>query len=88
MGGMATNRLRAFRESQLLTTAELARKAGISTLTIDRIEAGYPCRMDTKRKIILALGLKVQDKAKIFQDHDDAEREVVTAVAARRRRGA
>jgi len=61
-----TNRLRAYRESQLLTKAELARKAGISTLTIDRIEAGMPCRMDTKRKIILALGLKVSDKDKIF----------------------
>ena len=62
------NKLRAFRESQLLTKAELARKAGISTLTIDRIEAGYPCRMDTKRKIILALGLKVTDKDQVFED--------------------
>jgi DNA-binding XRE family transcriptional regulator len=88
---MATNRLRAFRESQLLTKAELARKAGISTLTIDRIEAGYPCRIDTKRKIILALGLKISDKHKIFQDDGVAvEREVVVARAtpgARRRNG-
>jgi DNA-binding XRE family transcriptional regulator len=86
---MATNRLRAFRESQLLTKAELARKAGISTLTIDRIEAGYPCRMDTKRKIILALGLKVSDKHKIFQEPDVAEeREVIVAGARRRSHGA
>lgn len=63
---MSKNRLRNFRESQLLTKAELARRAGISTLTIDRIEAGQDCRMDTKRKIILALGLEVADKNVIF----------------------
>jgi len=63
---MSKNRLRTFREDQLLTKAELARRAGISTLTIDRIEAGQECRMDTKRKIILALGLEVSDKHKIF----------------------
>ncbi len=63
---MTKNRLRSFREEQLLTKAELARKAGISTLTIDRIEAGESCRMDTKRKIILALGLKISEKHKIF----------------------
>lgn len=63
---MTKSRLKSFREEQLLTKAELARKAGISTLTIDRIEAGLPCRMDTKRKIIFALGLKVSEKNKIF----------------------
>jgi DNA-binding XRE family transcriptional regulator len=85
------NKLRAFRESQLLTKAELARKAGISTLTIDRIEAGYPCRMDTKRKIILALGLKISDKNKIFQDQElgaeEREPAVVSAGSVRSRHG-
>jgi hypothetical protein len=45
---------------------ELARKAGLSTLTIDRVEAGRPCRLDTKRKILLALGLRVSDKDRVF----------------------
>jgi hypothetical protein len=27
-----------------------------------------PCRMDTKRKILLALGYKLSDKNKIFKD--------------------
>ena len=36
------------------------------TLTIDRIEAGRPCRLDTKRKILIALGLQVSDREKIF----------------------
>ncbi len=50
----------------MMSKAELARKAGLSTLTIDRIEAGRPCRLDTKRKILLALGLKVADKDQVF----------------------
>ena len=50
----------------MMSKAELARKAGLSTLTIDRVEAGRPCRLDTKRKILLALGLKVTDKDRVF----------------------
>src|SRR5512143_2775475 len=60
------NNVRALREEQLLTKAELARKAGISPLTLARIESGHPCRVDTKRKIILALGLKPTDKDRVF----------------------
>jgi predicted transcriptional regulator len=50
----------------MMSKAELARKAGLSTLTIDRIEAGRPCRLDSKRKILLALGLNIADKEKVF----------------------
>jgi DNA-binding XRE family transcriptional regulator len=60
------NNVQRFREALMMSKAELARRAGLSTLTIDRIEAGRPCRLDTKRKILLALGLKVSDKDKIF----------------------
>ncbi len=60
------NNVRRLREDRLLTKAELARKAGISTLTIDRVESGLPCRMDTKRKIILALGMTVAEKDQVF----------------------
>lgn len=49
-----------------MSKAELAREAGVSPLTIDRVESGKDCRMDTKRKIILALGLKLADKEKVF----------------------
>jgi DNA-binding XRE family transcriptional regulator len=62
----ATNNVRSLREDQLLSKAELARRAGVSPLTIDRIERGESCRLDTKRKIILALGLKVSDKELVF----------------------
>ena len=68
MAGITKNRVQELRESQLMSKAELARKAGISALTIDRVESGKDCRMDTKRKIILAIGLKVTDKAKVFTD--------------------
>jgi DNA-binding XRE family transcriptional regulator len=84
---MAKNRLRSFREAQLLTKAELARKAGISTLTIDRIEAGMPCRMDTMRKIIFALGLKVTDKHKIFDDEAEEAEVVTSSTRSRSHRG-
>jgi hypothetical protein len=50
----------------MMSKAELARKAGLSTLTIDRVEAGRPCRLDTKRKILLALELKFSDKDRVF----------------------
>jgi DNA-binding XRE family transcriptional regulator len=60
------NNVQRFREAQMMSKAELARRAGLSALTIDRIEAGRPCRLDTKRKILLALGLKISDKDKVF----------------------
>lgn len=52
----------------LLSKSELARKAGVSPLTVDRIERGYSSRMDTKRKIIQALGMNVSEKNKVFLD--------------------
>jgi DNA-binding XRE family transcriptional regulator len=60
------NRVQTLREERLMSKAELARRSGLSVLTIDRVEKGAPCRLDTKRKIILALGLKVQDKDQVF----------------------
>jgi len=51
----------------MMSKAELARKAGLSTLTVDRIEAGRPCRLDTKRKVLVALGLKVSDRERVFE---------------------
>jgi predicted transcriptional regulator len=58
--------LKKIRESLMISQAELARKANISPFTIARIENGKPCRLDTKRKIILALGFQLSDKSKVF----------------------
>jgi DNA-binding XRE family transcriptional regulator len=60
------NNVQRYREALMMSKAELARKAGVSTLTIDRVEAGRPCRLDTKRKVLLALGLGVTDQDRVF----------------------
>ncbi len=62
------NKVKNIRESRLMSKSELARKAGVSALTVDRIERGESCRLETKRKIILALGYSLDDKNKVFQD--------------------
>lgn len=65
---MGNNLVKKFREEFLMSKAELARKAGVSPLTIDRIEKGNSCRPSTMRKIILALGYDLSDKEKIFPE--------------------
>ena len=65
---MSKTSLRKVRESLMISKTELARKANISPITITRIEQGKQCRMETKRKVILALGYKISDKNKIFGD--------------------
>jgi len=63
---LANNQIKSVRERLLMSKAELARKAGVSPLTIDRVERGRDCRVETKRKIILALGYGLSDKEKLF----------------------
>ena len=63
---MGHNFVREIREKRRLSKAGLARKAEVSPLTIDRIEKGKSCRIETKRRIILALGYKVTDRDKVF----------------------
>ncbi len=65
---MTKNSLKKIRESLLMSKAELARKANVSPITIGRIENGMSCRMETQRKIILALNYKLSDKDKIFSE--------------------
>jgi DNA-binding XRE family transcriptional regulator len=66
---MSKNSLKKVRESMLVSKAELARRAKVSPITITRIENGLPCRMETKRKILLALGLKLTEKDRLFGNH-------------------
>lgn len=65
------NNVRTIRESKMMSKAELARKASVTVQTIDRIEKGNDCRLDTKRKIILALGYKLGDRSRIFLDESN-----------------
>ena len=52
----ANNPLKAARESLMISRSELATRTGLSVMTLDRIEKGKPSRLDTKRKIVEALG--------------------------------
>lgn len=68
--GSHPNNVRKLRQGAMMSKAELARRAGVSPLTIDRVEAGHPCRMDTKRKILEALGLQPSAARDVFPDLD------------------
>ena len=66
MNTASQNRVRELRENRLMTQAQLARKARVALRTIHSVEKGLNCRMDTKRKILLALGLRFEDKDYVF----------------------
>ncbi|MBX3271870.1 MAG: helix-turn-helix transcriptional regulator [Sandaracinaceae bacterium] len=66
--GSHPNNVRQMRVERMMSKAELARRANVSVLTIDRVEKGYGCRMDTKRKILGALGLSLGDRVRVFGD--------------------
>jgi DNA-binding XRE family transcriptional regulator len=66
--GTHPNNVRKLRQRAMMSKAELARRAGVSPLTIDRVESGCPCRMDTKRKILEALGLQPSKAEEVFPD--------------------
>jgi DNA-binding XRE family transcriptional regulator len=65
------NNVRKLRMERMMSKAELARRAGLSTLTVDRVERGMPCRMDTKRKILEAMGLQPSDRVMVFGDSEE-----------------
>jgi DNA-binding XRE family transcriptional regulator len=64
------NRLRETRIEKMMSKAELARRANLSVLTIDRVEKGLGCRMDTKRKILEALGMSLADRVRVFGEEE------------------
>jgi DNA-binding XRE family transcriptional regulator len=70
---LSKSRVKEIREKLLMSKAELARKARVSPLTIDRVEQGKNCRMETKRKIILALGYSLSEKEKVFAENPTSQ---------------
>lgn len=68
--GRKPNNVRKLRIERMMSKAELARRANLSVLTIDRVEKGYGCRMDTKRKILEALGLSLADRVRVFGEEE------------------
>jgi DNA-binding XRE family transcriptional regulator len=73
--GNHPNRVRELRENRLMTQAQLARKAKVALRTIHSVEKGMNCRMDTKRKILLALGMRFEDKDRVFPpaSHEESQ---------------
>lgn len=69
-GRLVPNRVRELRLERMMSKAELARRASLSPLTISRVEEGHRCRLDTKRKILEALGLSLKDRDKVFLDEE------------------
>ncbi len=67
----SANRVRKIREAKMMSKAELARKADVTVQTIHRIENGNECRMDTKRKIILALGFDLANRTRVFDEEEE-----------------
>jgi len=65
-----SNNVRRIRIERMMSKAELARRANLSVLTIDRVERGFGCRMDTKRKILEALGLSLADRVRVFGEEE------------------
>lgn len=69
-GKRLPNNVRRLRIERMMSKAELARRANLSVLTIDRVEKGYGCRMDSKRKILEALGLSLADRVRVFGEEE------------------
>ncbi len=65
---MEKNFVKKVRELKMMSKAELARQADVSVQTLDRIEKGKECRLSTKRKILVALEYKLDQKNKIFPE--------------------
>lgn len=68
--GRRPNNVRKIRIERMMSKAELARRANLSVLTIDRVEKGFGCRMDTKRKILEALDLSLADRVRVFGEEE------------------
>ena len=68
--GRYPNNVRRLLIERMMSKAELARRANLSVLTIDRVEKRFGCRMDTKRKILEALGLSLADRVRVFGEEE------------------
>ena len=62
------NLVKKIRKERMMSKAELARRSGLSINTIMRIEKSLPCRIESKRKILLGLGYKISEKDKVFPE--------------------
>lgn len=50
-----------------MSRAELATKARVSTATVYAVEGGRPCRPSTRRNLLKALGLTMENQNDYFE---------------------
>jgi DNA-binding XRE family transcriptional regulator len=62
------NNVKKIREGRMMSKAELARRSGVSLDTILRMEKNLPCRIESKRKILLGLGYDISQKDEVFPE--------------------
>ena len=66
---MVRNRLKTVRESLMMSKTELSREADVSLSTLNRVENGYNSCLETKIKILTALGFNpYEDFLDVFPD--------------------
>ena len=56
------NNVLQIRERLLMSKAELARRSGLSVLTIDRVEKGMTCRMDSPKSCWMVGDIRIRTK--------------------------
>ncbi len=62
------NPVRKRRLDLYLSQQELARRADVVVRTIQSVEKGMNCRMDTKRKLLKALGVPFERRQEVFRE--------------------
>jgi len=62
------NNIRKIRDGKLLSISEFARRAGLSPLTVLRVEETGLGRVETKRKILEALEVELEDLKSVFPE--------------------
>jgi transcriptional regulator with XRE-family HTH domain len=58
---MVLSRLREVRERAALSQDDLAQRAGLTRVTVTRLEGGQPARPSTTRRLARALGVRVAE---------------------------
>jgi DNA-binding XRE family transcriptional regulator len=57
-----------YREQKLVSRAEMARKTGLSPLTINKLEDGRACRPDTAKKILESLDIFISGSDFVYDE--------------------
>jgi transcriptional regulator with XRE-family HTH domain len=61
-------RLREVREREALSQEDLAKRAGLTRVTVTRLEGGQPARPSTTRKLARALRVRPSDLMEARED--------------------